>query len=317
VTDDQLNEHNVSQVNDPPPVAPVVPTEVPSDRLAFAPVDWGLFVFVGMVWGSSFLLIKVGLDAFHPGLITWARVVLGAATLVVVPRARGRIDRDDWSRLILLSVVWVAVPFTLFPLAEERINSAVTGLLNAATPLFTGIFAALLFDRRPRGPQAWGIGVGFVGVAMISVGSGAEGGGSVVGVVMVLVATVFYGLATNLAAPLQQRYGSVPVMSKMLVLASIWTAPFGLVGLADSTFEWDAAVATAVLGAVGTGVAFAAMATLVGRVGGPRASFITYLIPLVSLALGAAVLDEKVVPLALAGAALVLAGAVLASRAES
>lgn len=295
---------------------PVAPTQTRSDRLAFAPVDWGLFVFVGVVWGSSFLLIKIGLDAFAPGLITWARVALGAAALVFLPRARAPIARADWPRLVLLSVVWVAVPFTLFPLAEERINSAVTGLLTGATPLFTGIFAALLFDRRPRGPQAWGIAVGFFGVAMISVGSGAEGGGSALGVVMVLAATVCYGLATNLAAPLQHTYGSVPVMAKMLILGSIWTAPFGLFGLTDSTFEWRPAVATLVLGAVGTGAAFAAMATLVGRVGGPRASFITYLIPLVALALGAAVLDERVVPIAVAGAALVLAGAVLASRAE-
>jgi drug/metabolite transporter (DMT)-like permease len=295
----------------------VPPTDIPSDRSAFTPVDWSLFVFVGVVWGASFLLIKIGLEAFHPGPITWARVGLGAAALVVLPRARVPIARADWSRLVALSIVWVAVPFTLFPLAEERINSAVTGLLTGATPLFTGIFAAVLFDRRPRGAQAWGIAVGFVGVALISIGSGAEGDGSVVGVVMVLVATVFYGLATNLAAPLQHRYGSVPVMSRMLVLATIWTAPFGLVGIAQSTFEWRPAVATLLLGAIGTGAAFAAMATLVGRVGGPRASFITYLIPLVALVLGAAVLEERVVPIAIGGAVLVLTGAILASRAES
>jgi drug/metabolite transporter (DMT)-like permease len=296
---------------------PVAPTETPADRRAFERTDWALFVFVGVVWGSSFLLIKIGLDAFEPGLITWARVGLGAAALVFLPKARTPIERADRARILLLSIVWVAVPFTLFPLAEERISSAVTGLLNGATPLFTGIFAALLFDRRPRGPQAWGIAVGFVGVALISIGSGAEGGGSAVGVVMVLTATVCYGLATNLAAPLQHKYGSVPVMAKMLALATIWTAPFGLVGLAGSTFQWRPALATLVLGAVGTGAAFVAMSTLVGRVGGPRASFITYLIPLVALVLGAAVLDERVVPIAIAGAALVLSGAVLASRAES
>ena len=298
---------------------PVVPTETPGDRAAFTRLDWSLFVAIGLVWGSSFLLIKVALEAFHPGLVTWGRVGLGAAALALLAARRRRvvISPADWRMIVLLSVVWVAVPFTLFPLAEERISSAVTGLLNGATPLFTGIFAALLFDRRPRGPQAWGIGVGFVGVALISVGSGSEGGGSALGVAMVLVATVFYGLATNLAAPLQHTYGSVAVMAPLLALGALWTTPFGLYGLTQSSFDWGPALATFALGTVGTGVAFVMMATLVGRVGGPRASFITYLIPLVSLALGALVLDEHVVALALVGAVLVLAGAVLASRAEA
>ena len=287
-----------------------------SDRQAFEPLDWGLFVAMGIIWGSSFLLIKVGLESFHPGLITWARVGLGAATLVALPRARATFAAADSTRILVLSIVWVAVPFTLFPLAEERISSAVTGLLNGAVPLFTGIFAALFFNRRQRGPQLWGIGVGFVGVACIAIGSGSQDGSSAIGVAMVLVATVFYGLATNLAAPLQQRYGSVPVMARMLALATIWTAPFGIFGVPRSDLEWAPVAATVVLGVIGTGVAFALMATLVGRVGGPRASFITYLIPLVSLGLGAIVLDEHVVAMALVGAALVLVGAVLASRAE-
>ena len=97
---------------------------------------------------------------------------------------------------------------------------------------------------------------------------------------------------------------------------SVWTAPFGLWGLAHSSFGWSAAAATTVLGVLGTGLAFALMGTLVSRVGGPRASFITYLIPVVSLALGTVFRDDHVRPLALVGVVLVLTGAVLASRRE-
>jgi drug/metabolite transporter (DMT)-like permease len=287
-----------------------------SDREPFALFDWGLFVAVGVIWGSSFLLIAIGLDDFHPGLITWARVGLGAAALAVMPRARGRIDRADWRRVTVLSVVWVAIPFTLFPLAEEHINSAVTGLLNGATPLFAGLVGALFFDRVPRGPQRAGMAIGFVGIALVSLGSASDGGTALIGVVMVLAATVCYGVAMNLAAPLQHRYGSVPLMSRMLALATIWTAPFGLWGLGRSDFGWGAAAATTVLGVVGTGLAFVLMATLVGRVGAPRASFITYLIPVVSLALGAVFRDDEVAALAMVGVVLVLGGAVLASRRE-
>ena len=296
-----------------------VPPAVPaarSDREPFAALDWILFSAVGLIWGSSFLLIKVGLEVFHPGLITWARVGLGAAALMVVPSARTRIERRDLGRLIRLSVIWVGIPFTLFPLAEEHINSAVTGLLNGGTPLFAGIFAALFFKRMIGRTQWWGIAVGFAGIALVSAGTSAEGGTAFVGVLMVLAATVCYGIATNMAGPLQRKYGSVAVMGQMLVLGTLWTTPFGILGLTRSTFAWRPAVAVFFLGVVGTGIAFAFMATLVGRVGGPRASLITYLIPVVALALGAIFLSERVAPVALAGVVLVLSGAVLASRRE-
>jgi drug/metabolite transporter (DMT)-like permease len=299
-----------------PPAPTEAPTAVRSDREPFATVDWGLFVAIGGIWGASFLFIAIGLDSFHPGFITWARVGLGAAALAVLPAARTRIDPEDRRRVLAISIVWVAIPFTLFPLAEEHINSAITGVLNGATPFFAGLVGGLFFARTPRGPQRWGMAVGFAGIALVSFGSTAEGGTAIVGVLLVLVATLFYGIATNLAGPVSQKYGSVVVMSKMLALAAIWTAPFGLWGLAHSSFAWAPAAATTVLGVLGTGLAFALMGTLIGRVGGPRASFITYLIPVVSLVLGAVFRDDEIRPIALAGVALVIGGAVLASRRE-
>jgi drug/metabolite transporter (DMT)-like permease len=293
------------------------PSKTRTDRDAFEPLDWGLFGSIGIIWGASFLFIALGLEVFHPGLVTWARVSLGALALAVFPSARRRIDRVDRPRLIALSIVWVAIPFTLFPLAEEHINSAVTGLLNGATPIFAGIIGGLFFSRPPRGPQRLGLAVGFAGIAMVSLGTSAEGGTAFVGVLMALAATFCYGIATNLAGPLQQKYGSVPVMARMLALGSLWTAPFGVWGATHSGFGVGPAAAVAVLGIVGTGIAFALMATLVGRVGGPRATFITYLIPVVSLALGRAFLGDRVVPLALVGVILVIVGAVLAGRREA
>ncbi|CAN5374511.1 MAG: DMT family transporter [Acidimicrobiia bacterium] len=294
----------------------VAPSSVASDREPFTGTDWVLFAAVGLIWGASFLLIKVALDVFHPGLITWTRVALGAAALIVLPGGRTQIAPEDRWAMTILSIVWVAIPFTLFPLAEEHINSAMTGLLNGAVPFFTGLVGALFFARTPRGPQRWGIAVGFIGIALVSGGATAEGGTAVVGVLMVLAATVCYGFATNMAGALQQKYGSVPVMAKMLVLGALWTAPFGVLGATRSTVAWGPAVAVIVLGVVGTGFAFVFMASLVGRVGGPRASFVTYLIPVVSLVLGMALLDETVAAIALLGVVLVLGGAVLASRRE-
>jgi len=287
-----------------------------SDREPFATADWLLFASIGLIWGSSFMLIKIGLEDIHPGLVTWARVGLGAVALAVVPATRSPIEREDWGRILQLGVLWVAIPFTLFPLAQEHINSAVTGLLNGATPVFAGLIGAWWFNRVPRGPQRWGIGIGFLGIVMIGVGSSAEGGTAFVGVLMVLVATLCYGFATNMAGRIQQKYGSVPVTARMLVVGFVLTAPFGIRGLTRSELALNSAVAVTVLGVVGTGLAFALMATLVGRVGGPRATFITYVIPVVSLVLGAVFLSETVSVAALVGVIVIIGSAVLASRRE-
>jgi len=283
------------------------------DDGAFTPSDWLVFATISGIWGASFLFIAIGLDSLQPGLITLLRVGLGAATLALMP-GRVRIDPVDRPRLVAVSVLWVAIPFTLFPLAEQRINSAVTGLLNGATPMFAALFAATLFGRRTTGPQLLGVFVGFVGIVLISLPSLGEGSTEALGVGLVLLATVCYGLATNLVAPLQGRYGSQAVMGKMLALATLWTLPFGIAGLGGSRFELAPVAAITVLGVVGTGIAFLLMGGLVGRVGPTRATFITYCMPPVSLALGVVFQDDHVAALALVGVILAVAGAVLAGR---
>jgi drug/metabolite transporter (DMT)-like permease len=294
----------------------VLSTSVGTHRGAFTALDWGLFAGIGAIWGSSFLFIAIGLDAFEPGLITWLRVLFGAAALWLVRSSRTPIAREDRARLIALSFLWVAVPFTLFPLAQQWISSGLTGLLNGSLPIFATTIGALMLRRVPGRAQMVGLLVGFAGVAAIAAPSIAEGSNEALGVVLVLGAVACYGIAINIAAPLTQTYGSLPVMARMLGLATIWTAPFGIVGLAGSSFAWGPLATIAALGSLGTGLAFVLMGTLVSRVGSSRASFATYLIPVVALVLGAVFLDETVRALSVAGIVLVIAGAVLASRKE-
>lgn len=283
---------------------------------AFAVGDWGLFVSIALIWGSSFLFIAIALDAVEPGLITWGRVALGAAVLNAVPRARTRLAPEDGFRMVLLSLLWVAIPFTLFPLAEQHISSAVTGMLNGSMPVFAALVAGVLL-RTPLGAtQATGLVVGLLGTLAVSLDQLGEGDNAWLGVLMALGATVCYGFAINIAAPLQRKYGSLAVMARMLALATAWTAPFGLWSIPGSTFEVGPALSVAFIGAVGTGIAFVIMATLVGSVGSTRASMATYLIPVVAMVLGVTVRDEQVGPVAVVGVVLVVAGAYFASRAE-
>ncbi len=299
----------------------------PTVEHAFGGIDWALFVAISVIWGSSFLLIAMGLEGLTPGMVTFFRVSSGAVTLWIIRLARnwrsrssagdagsGPVDRGDWPMIGLLAVLWLTIPFTLFPLAQQHINSAVTGLLNGATPVFVAVVSVFLTRRLPSGRQMVGIAIGLVGLVMLSLPSIRDGQSQASGVLMVLTATVCYGFAINLAAPLQHRYGGITLMSWVLGLASVLLIPVGLRDLSANTWRPGVVLPVLLLGVVGTGLAYWIMTTLVGRVGSIRASLITYLIPVVSLVLGVAVRGDDVAPLALAGAALITAGAVLASR---
>lgn len=283
---------------------------------AFTTGDWALFGSIAGIWGASFLFIAIGLESLSPGTVTLLRVGLGALTLNLLPGPTLRVAPGDRLRVVALSILWVGIPFTLFPIAEQSISSAVTGLLNGAMPLFTALLGALFFASRTSGAQLVGVVIGFVGVIAISAPSVSEGATEAWGVALVLLATLCYGFAINLAAPLQARYGARPLMARILALATLWTLPYGVVGLPSSSFAVGPALAVAVLGLVGTGLAFLIMGTLVGRVGSTRASFITYLIPVVALVLGVVFQGDRVEGLALVGVVLVVGGAVLAGRAE-
>jgi drug/metabolite transporter (DMT)-like permease len=286
-------------------------------RGSFAAVDWALFAAVGTIWGSSFLFMAIGLDAFRPGLVTWLRILFGAAVLWVLPGARARIDRTDLRSLLLLAITWVAIPFTLFPLAQGSVNSAIAGMLNGAAPIFTVVVATILFRKAPGPGQLIGIPLGFLGVAAIALSAVAHGSSEAIGVALILIATVCYGIAFNIATPLQQRYGSLPVMARILAIGAVLTAPIGLSSIPGSRFAWSSLLAIAAVGVLGSGIAFVLMGRLFGRVGATRASIVGYLIPVVALLLGVLLRDDEVGPFALVGVALVIAGAYLTSRKET
>jgi drug/metabolite transporter (DMT)-like permease len=291
---------------------------------AFGATEWGLLAAIALIWGTSFLFMEVGLRAFEPGLITLARVGLGAAALALVPRARRtRIPRADLPRVAVLGVVWMGIPLLLFPVAQQWIDSSVAGMINAAMPLTTALWAVVLLRRLPGRTQVVGLVVGFAGMVAVAlpelpVGATATGTASTaLGTSLVLAAIVLYGLAANLAVPLQQRYGALPVLLRAQLFALVLIAPFGAAAIPSSRWALGPALAMVPLGVLGTGLAFVLMATLVGRAGGPRGSVAIYFVPIVAIAAGAVLLGERVHPLAIAGTALVLAGAWITSRRES
>jgi drug/metabolite transporter (DMT)-like permease len=184
-------------------------------------------------------------------------------------------------------------------------------------PLFAALVAAILLRRIPGPAQLAGLAIGFGGIVAIAAPSAGHAAGTAVGIGMALFATVLYGLAANVAVPLQQKYGALPVVFRAQLVAVALVAPFGLAQVPASSFSWPSLLAMMILGVFGTGLAFIAMSLLVGRAGATRGAVAIYFVPVVALLLGVTLRDETVPLVSVLGVALVLAGAWLTSRREA
>lgn len=286
------------------------------DEDSFSGADWALLAAVAAMWGSSFLFIDIGVDHLAPELVALLRLAFGAATLAVVPAARRAVPRGAWPAIVLLGITWMAVPFVLFGVAQQSIDSSLAGMVNGAAPLFTAAIAGVVARQLPTRRRATGLAIGFAGVVAISWPALQGTSARAEGAALVVLATALYGVAFNLAGPLQRSHGALPVIWRAQLVALALVAPIGVASVPDSTFAWSSVLAVAVLGSLGTAVAFVAFTTLVGRVGSTRGSVTIYFLPVVAIVLGAVFRDETIAAVSLLGTALVTLGAYLTSRGE-
>jgi drug/metabolite transporter (DMT)-like permease len=272
-----------------------------------------LLLLLSAIWGSSFMFIKLGVDELAPSVVVLGRVVVGALVLLPLVAGRGGFAplRAFVVPLAVLGLVNNALPFWLLGFAEERIDSGLTAVIQAAAPILTAIFAIRLDpSQRVTGPRLLGIAIGFAGVALLV---GDQRGGQLVGALAVLgtatcyAASVLYaGTALRGLPPLQSSIGQ-------LTAAAIFVAPFGLAELPDEAPSGSTIAAVVALGALGSGIAYLLYFTIIGSAGASRAILVTYLVPAFALVYGGVFLDEQVTGIALAGLALVLGGTALAT----
>ncbi len=288
-----------------------------TDTGDFRLVDWGQLVLAASIFGSAFLWIALALRSIDPGTIAFGRVALGAAALAVLPRARRSVARVDRPRLILAAFFGMAAPALLFALAEERIPSALAGMLVSAVPVFAAALVAAATRTWPTRRRLTGLAVGFLGIFLLTApdlgGSEAE----TTGVFMVLGAVLAYAVASMLYAPLQQTYGSLPVTMWLLIVSTVMLSPLGIIGLTQSSAESLPLASLLILGVIGTGAAWAMWVSLIGRVGAVRAATAGYIIPIIALVLGVVALDEHIEPIQIAGVLVALAGGYLLSRGKT
>ncbi|MEU9073284.1 DMT family transporter [Kitasatospora sp. NPDC048538] len=278
------------------------------------------FVALSAIWGASFALIKVAVEAGVPPVwVAFWRCALGAATLwaiLLLRRGGAPRDRALWGHSAVVAVLLNSVPFTLFSFGETRVSSVLAGVLNATTPLFTLLFAVLVVpqERRPGVRRLCGLAVGFAGVLTVLGVWRGIGSGEAVGGLACLAAACCYGAGfAYLRRFLSGRPESVVALSAVQITCA--TAESAVIApLAAGAPHWPGAGgagALLVLGAVGTGLAYLLNLGLVRTAGTGVASAVTYVMPLWSTALGAVLLAEPVGWNALVGGALVVAAVAL------
>jgi drug/metabolite transporter (DMT)-like permease len=269
-------------------------------------------VLLAVLWGSSFVWIKVGLRGFTPMQLVFLRLLLAAGLLLVICGTRGlRMPHEPvvWVHFAVAATVGNVVPFFLFGVGERSVDSNLAAILNATTPLWT-IAVALLArtERAMSTSRAAGLLVGFAGTVVIF--APWRSGGSLSGAAACLTAAALYGVMfVYVGRFLTDRDLAPTVLSAgQLTAATVLSALALPVGWHAPDLRPDAVGSVAVLGLLGTGVAYILNYRLITDDGPTVASTVTYLIPVVAVVFGIAVLGESLSLRALVGMAVVLVG---------
>jgi len=276
---------------------------------------WILFLSLGFVWGLPYLLIKVAVEDLSPPVIIFLRVALSAALLLPIAWKQGYLSqlKGHWKWVFGFAIIEITGPFGALTFAEIRLTSSMTGLLIAAVPIVSAIFAWKLgIDDRLTGTRLIGLGIGILGVAAL-VGLDVTGG-DLLSVAALAITVVGYALGPIIVA---RKLGAVPAMAAIamaMVINSIIYAPFALLTWPQATVPAITWASVIVLGVVCTALAFILFFSLVAEVGPARTTVITYINPAVAVALGIIVLSEPITPGLLIGFPLILIGSFLATR---
>jgi drug/metabolite transporter (DMT)-like permease len=278
---------------------------------------WAAFGAVSVLWGIPYLFIKVAVDdGVPPAFLAWVRVVLGAAVLIALAWQAGLLSslRGRWGWLAVFAVVEITLPFPLIAAGELHVASSLAAILIAAAPLFVALLA-IRFDatERVNGTRLAGLVIGLAGVvALVGIDVAGETD-ELVGAAAILISALCYAIGPMVLKRHLADLDPRASMAAALVIASVVLAPAAALDPPSEALSGSAVVALVVLGIFCTAAAFAIYAALVAEVGAGRALVITYVAPVVAVALGVAILDEQLGVGAIAGLLLILAGSWLST----
>lgn len=279
-----------------------------------------ILLFLAFVWGSSFILIKKGLDSFSPLQVGTIRIIF--AFLVLLPFALRRIKLvfvSNWKRILVFGLIANLIPAILFGFAQTGLSSSLTGILNSLTPIFTLLIGLLFFQTKLNKGQVVGLTFGFLGCLIISlVGSSGGLGDFNYFVLFVIVATILYGIATNLVKTYFMHIDSLTLTS----LTFLAVGPIATILLLSTDFISRLSVVDGagfslfylfILGVIGTAFSLILFNRLIQITSAVFASTVTYLIPIAAIGWG--LIDGEILfPLHIVGMILIISGVYIVNK---
>ena len=294
-----------------------------SRRSSDAPAP-AVLLALGCVWGASFLFIKVLVDDTGPLEVATGRLCIGALAILTFIRLRGL--PLSWTpslvaKVSVLALVANIAPFALIAWGEEHIESGTASVLNSTMPIFTASFAAaVLPEERFSAARAGGLVVGFLGILVLTGGEAFDVTSSnVLGQLAVILSAACYAVGSVFSRTLLRSTDPLGLSALQVAAGAVLSVPilFAVEGSPDYSLSIEAWLCLLALGAGSTGVAYVAYLWLIDVTGSVRASLVTYIIPVVGLFLGWAVLDESIGVNTVAGSALIIGGVAMVLRGGS
>jgi drug/metabolite transporter (DMT)-like permease len=278
---------------------------------------WSGFAALSLLWGVPYLFIKVAVDGgVSPAFVAWVRVVLAAAILLTLAARAGVLGsvRGHWRWLALYALFEIAIPFPLIAAGEQHVSSSLTAILIAAVPLFVALLA-IRFDQAERasGRRLVGLLIGLAGVVVLMGIDVAGKRDEMLGAAAILVAALGYAAGPMVLKRKFSHLDSRSAMGTSLAIAGVALTPFAALAPPKTLPDADVLASLAVLGIACTALAFVILAALITDIGPGRALVITYVNPVVAVALGVLILDERLGPGSAAGLLLIIAGSWLST----
>lgn len=293
---------------------------------------WIGFWLLGVIWGSSFLLIRVAVRELTPFEVVFIRTAIAAVGLLIVAYAQGKRLPTHWvgiRDLMILGVFNTVIPFALITWGEKSVESGLASVLQGTAALFTLVIAHFAFvDERINLQKLAGLALGFIGVVLLASRSWQDGQlvqSDLEGQLAIVIASLFYGLGGTYGRKVMQR-GIEPIitaagamLTSAIVTGVIVFVPALFNGLNPAVegaaqpalfaiSSPDVLLAAVVLGLLNTFIAYIIFYSILRQLGAARTSMVTYIVPAVGVTLGAIFLNEIVDFRLLLGAALIIGG---------
>jgi drug/metabolite transporter (DMT)-like permease len=276
-----------------------------------------LLVALALIWGASFMFIKIADRQLAPATLILGR--LGSAALLLALIAGVRLGvretmaqmRAVWPWLIVVALVNTALPFWLLSWGETRLDSGLASIIQGAVPIFNALLAFAFFrEARVGGSRLVGLGVGFVGVALLV---GAQPHGKLLAALAVVGMALCYAFGSLVAGRYLKGTQPLVVALASTAIATVVVLPAGVIEAPAETWHGETIASVLVLGLVGTAVAYLFFFALIQQRGSNYATLVTYLVPPIALAYAAIFLGERFGAVAFGALALILVGIALAT----